>query len=120
MPQHKLFRKILTALQLSACSPRPYYQNVFQIRILLKIIAYAFYEGCFRTNYHQVDGLFNTEFAQRFKIINGYRYIGGKCCCAGISGCDKQLIASAALAYFPGEGMLTASITNNENIHGLT
>ena len=71
----------------------------------------TFYQWLFGAHQYQADVVINCKPAYALKICCFDIYIFAILRCAGITGCDKKLLAFWTLSYFPGEGALPAAGT---------
>src|SRR5687767_1889168 len=62
--------------------------------------------------------MFPAEFSEVLKIFSCYIHVFSYQAGSWITGCNKKLITQRALTYFPRQRMFSASVANNQDVHG--
>src|SRR4051812_23006789 len=115
---HKLFGKILAALQLGCFLLRTYHRNTFQLLIVQEKVMNAFYQRFLGANQNQVDVIAEHKSLDAFKVGNFKVNIGAILRSTGITGCNKKVLTLWTLSDFPGEGTFPSARTEDQDIHG--
>ena len=85
--------------------------------VSLEVVIDTFYQRVFRTYYHHVDVLFDTECLDGLKVIGFHVYVFTTLTRSCIAGGNKQFLTFLALSDFPGQCVLTTATAQQKYFH---